>query len=114
MDELLERLKSEGCDVDGSMDRFLNDKEFYISCFKEVLNDPAFKQLGEALDDKNTKEAFDAAHTLKGIILNLGITPLYEIIVHIVEPLRVGKYDGVDRYFKKLTEERDTLKKIFN
>ena len=114
MDDLLKRLKSEGCDVDGSMDRFLDDKEFYVSCFREVLADPAFEQLGKALEDKKIKEAFDAAHTLKGIILNLGITPLYEIIVHIVEPLRIGKSDDVGKYYIKLIAKRDALKKNFD
>lgn len=114
MDELLKRLKSEGCDVDGSMDRFLDDKDFYVSCFKEVLDDPAFEQLNSALDNKKIKEAFDAAHTLKGIILNLGITPLYEIVVHIVEPLRAGKSEGVSEYYKKLIAKRNYLKTIFD
>ncbi len=32
--------------------------------------------------------AFEAAHTLKGVAGNLGLTPLYEAVCAIVEPLR--------------------------
>jgi len=113
MEDLIDRIKAAGCDVDGSMDRFLDDKNFYITCFKEVLKDPAFEQLGQAISAKQVKEAFDAAHTLKGIILNLGITPLYEIIVNIVEPLRAGSFENTDVYYQKLLDKRDSLKKLF-
>ncbi|MDY6296345.1 MAG: Hpt domain-containing protein, partial [Schwartzia succinivorans] len=34
--------------------------------------------------------AFRHAHTLKGLTANMGLTPLYDLVVKIVEPLREG------------------------
>lgn len=33
MSNRLEKLAALGCDVTGAMDRFLNDEEFYFSCY---------------------------------------------------------------------------------
>ena len=61
----------------------------------QVSIDPAFETLGRALDEENAADGFDAAHSLKGILANTGLTPLYNTIVRIVEPLRAGKVNGL-------------------
>ncbi len=50
--------------------------------------DESFKSLRRAMIDKNYQEAFRAAHTLKGICLNLGFMNLYNISSDITEKLR--------------------------
>lgn len=50
--------------------------------------DESFKLLRRAMIDKNYQEAFRAAHTLKGICLNLGFMKLYNISSDITEKLR--------------------------
>ncbi len=50
--------------------------------------DESFKLLRRALIDKNYQEAFRAAHTMKGICLNLGFMKLYNISSDITEKLR--------------------------
>ena len=47
-------------------------------------------QIAPAFAANNREAALNAAHTLKGVLANMGITPLYDIVVQIVEPLRKG------------------------
>ena len=50
--------------------------------------------------------AFQAAHTLKGVSGNLGLTPLYEAVCDIVEPLRHGeKRSDYPAMLEKIEEE---------
>ena len=90
MSALLDELRTMHCDIDGAMGRFLNNEEFYTRCLQKMLQDPSFAALGEALKKQETETAFHHAHTLKGVIANMGITPLYNLVVQIVEPLREG------------------------
>lgn len=91
MHNFLEELKSENCDVHSAMERCLNDEEFYLKCFKLTVSDIAFEKLGKALAEEDLEKAFEYAHGLKGVTGNMGITPLYNKIVEIVELLRKRK-----------------------
>ena len=112
MDQTLCRLKNWGCDIDGAMARVLNDEELLLSCIRQVAEDPCFEQLGKALKAGNAEEAFDAAHTLKGIAGNTGLTPLYALAVEIVEPLRAGHAQGLMPAYGRLLSDRDKLRQL--
>ena len=42
MSTLLEELKSWGCDVDGAMERFIDDEGLYRTCLDSVMADKNF------------------------------------------------------------------------
>ena len=48
---------------------------------------------------------FRAAHTLKGVCVNLGFDKLYEASSKITEQLRAGKLEGCDEMFKDVEKE---------
>lgn len=52
------------------------------------LNDPSFKLLEDSLASGNAQEAFRAAHTIKGVCLNLSITRLFNSSNDLTESLR--------------------------
>lgn len=54
----------------------------------KFLKDSSFANLTKALEVGNAEEAFRAAHTLKGICLNLGFDKLYEVSAELTEMLR--------------------------
>ena len=54
----------------------------------KFLQDPSFNNLKENLEKNDGEEAFRAAHTLKGVCLNLGFDELYEVSAEITEKLR--------------------------
>lgn len=50
--------------------------------------DSNMELLSCAIKEKDYESAFRAAHTYKGIVLNLGISPLVEIVKELTEQLR--------------------------
>ncbi len=114
--ELSALLNSIGCQSPAETSaRFLDDPDFYLEVVSEMLLDPGFKALGKQLTAMDTQSAFDTAHTLKGIIGNCGITPLYELIIQIVEPLRGGSADfrDLERVYSQLLRTRnETVEKL--
>ena len=71
----------------------------------KFLNDTSFANLKQALQDKDVNEAFRAAHTLKGVCLNLGFNNLYTVSSELTEKLRKGELDGSDELFAKVEEQ---------
>ena len=109
MSNCLERLADWGCDVAGALDRMADDEGFYLECLHEVAEDPCFEQLEQALAEGNTRGAFDAAHALKGVLANVGLTPMHDQITQIVEPLRKGRNCGLSRKLRQLAKMRARL-----
>ena len=88
MSELLDALASRGNDASGALERFLGDEALYETCFRQFLSDPAFAALEAALDRGDGAAALEAAHTIKGVAGNLGLTELYRAACALAEPLR--------------------------
>lgn len=112
MNEILEELKGWGCDIDAAMERFFGNTAFYSSCLKKVVTERSFQTLGEALLEQNLKEAFESAHTLKGVLANMSLTPMFRIADGITETLRGGTMDGVMAEYQKLLEEKAYLEEL--
>lgn len=58
---------------------------------KKALEDESFPKLLSAIDQEDWEEAFLAAHTLKGVALNLSFTGLAASASELTESLRGGK-----------------------
>ena len=113
MSALLNELRERGCDVDGALVRFLNKEDFYAKCYKKFLDDPSFAGLEEALQKKDVDTAFRHAHTLKGLAANMGLTPIHDLAVKIVEPLRAGIYsDELVEIFQQIMKEMEVYRHI--
>lgn len=74
-------------------------KRFYKSDMirrfvKMFLQDDSFRLLTDAMAKQDVKEAFRAAHTLKGVCLNLGFDNLSSPAVALTEILRAGTFEG--------------------
>ena len=107
-----DELKKLGCNLEEAMERFLNDEDFYFECYNEVVVDPCFERLGEALEQHNVKAAFEYSHNLKGVTANLGLTSLVNQLVEIVEPLRQGSDEGLLPLYQNLMMEREKYKAL--
>lgn len=112
MEMIFQALEDWGCDVEGALERFLDDKELYMTCLKTVITDGNFVKLGVALKEQNVPLAFDYAHTLKGVFANLGLTPMFVIVETIVEPLRAGLASHLEEPYEKLLASNERLKGI--
>lgn len=71
----------------------------------KFLDDTSFQSLEEMLAKKDVKEAFRAAHTLKGVCLNLGFDNLFTVSSELTEVLRAETLEGTDELFEKVKEQ---------
>ena len=56
---------------------------------------------------------FGAAHDLKGISANMGITPVYDLVISIVEEFRAGRMpDHALTTWEEIMAVREKLQKI--
>lgn len=109
MSDLIGRLRAYGADMDAALERFVGDEGLYGECFRMFLDEPSFAALGAALEQSDLSAAFDAAHTLKGVAGNLGLTPLFNDVCAIVEPLRHGENVGLAEKYQAILEDKALL-----
>ena len=84
------------------------EKPIYNEAIKSIftlmfLNDDSYPKLEQALKEGNVKEAFRAAHTLKGVFQTLGCTNLYQPTYDLTEVLRTGTLEGTKELFDSVT-----------
>lgn len=93
-----------GADYQNVLERFSSEalvKKFAL----KFLDDNSYANLKEALEAGNIEDAFRAAHTLKGVCLNLGFDNLYKVSSAITEILRAGTFTGTKEAFEKVEEQ---------
>ena len=71
----------------------------------KFLDDPSFQELKTPLEAGDTETAFRAAHTLKGICLNLGFDNLYKASFDITEKLRGRDTEGCEELLARVEEQ---------
>ena len=74
---------------------------------KMFLQDDSFRLLTDAMAKQDVKEAFRAAHTLKGVCLNLGFDNLSSPAVALTEILRAGTFEGAAEQYAIVKTEYD-------
>ena len=62
----------------------------------KFLDDKSFEELCSSMEQKKYEEAFRAAHTLKGLCLNLGFKTLAESSSSLTEALRPQQFEESD------------------
>lgn len=93
MNNLEELYKAEGSDYKATVDRFGGDEELLKHFLRKFASDKTFSELQAAVCNGKKEEAFRAAHTLKGICLNLGLNGLYTPVSELTELLRNGEVE---------------------
>lgn len=72
-----------------------------------------YDMLCQAMDEKDYGAAFSAAHTLKGVCMNLDFTKLKESSSKLTEALRNGYSDDVPGLFMQVKDDyRQTVEAI--
>ena len=71
----------------------------------KFLDDPSYSNLEKAIQEQNAEEAFRAAHTLKGLWLNLGFDRLYKVSEELTEKLHGRELDGYEALYGNVQKE---------
>lgn len=118
MSEFQKKFEAYGGNYSDTMGRFLGSEAMYLRFLNMLLQDESLQQLGDALKIGDMECAFAAAHTLKGVVGNMGLTPLYQAVCTIVEPLRAKErrgdyavlYQKIQMEFEQVNSLREQLK----
>ncbi len=105
----IDALKQLGCNTDDGLTRCMGNEAFYFKLIGKVIDDKNFQALEDAVAAKDLDAAFDAAHSLKGVLGNLALTPVYEPVYEITELLRERKDIDYSEYLKTISEKRSEL-----
>lgn len=95
-----------GADYDNVLSRLGSDAMVERFALK-FLQEKTFDNLKEAIEKKDAEEAFRAAHTLKGICLNLGFDNLFTVSSELTEKLRPRTLEGSEELLQKVQEQYD-------
>ena len=93
-----------GGDYQGTLRRLCSERLIQRVILK-FPGDPSYGELSRTVKEGQWEDAFRAAHTLKGVSQNLGMTALYEPTAELTELLRAGTLEGTEPLFLKLSEE---------
>lgn len=106
---LAECYEAMGGDYESVRQRIPKD-EMIERFLKKFLADPCFGNLGTSLQEVNFPEAFRAAHSLKGVCYNLGLTRLGDSAAVLTDLLREKDTEKIDLaqcnvLFQKVAED---------
>lgn len=104
-----ETLLEYGADYDAAMKLCMDNEAFYFKLIAKCVENERFASLGEHLRSNDLKGAFEDAHALKGAVGNLSLTPLYNAISDIVEPLRSGEQKDYGAQYEAIMTLREKL-----
>ncbi len=101
------QLQEAGVNLDKALNRFMGNEAMYDKFLFSFTQEKSFGKLEESLNNKYIKESFMLAHTMKGIVSNLEIQSLLDLISPMTEQLRNGNMEGI-------TEQWELLKSKYN
>ena len=99
-----------GSNANPVIERFGGNAEITKRFIKKFAAEESYENLKKALASNEAEEAFRAAHTLKGICLNLGFDCLFEKSSIITEYSRSKNIVDANKFFPEL--EREYIKLI--
>ena len=105
----IDALNRFGADTKDGMSRCLNNEDMYLRLVVKALDNPNYDRLSSAVAAGDKKAVFEAVHAIKGMMGNLGLTPLYELSSEMTELLRAGKDADYADYLARILRQRETL-----
>lgn len=110
--EIKEELKAAGVNLENALSRLMNNEKLLEKLLVKFQKDPNYGGIMEALKEKRYDDAFRCAHTLKGVAGNMGMEELMEADIVVVEKLRQGNYDGIEKDMETVTEIYNKLMSV--
>lgn len=114
MHKMCKELQRAGVDMNTVMSRFMGNETLYIKFLMRFVEDENFRNMQSMFQQGNLEEAFKAAHTLKGLIANLGLDGIMRSVTTITERLRNGNTEGVSELMQQAEWEYEKIMDILN
>lgn len=108
----IDKLKAFGADVEDGLNRCMNNEAFYLKLVGKALEDRNYKVLENSIASNDLDTAFGAAHSLKGVLGNLALTPVYKPVYDITELLRSRTDTDYSHIMSEINEKMAELKAL--
>ena len=103
--EYKEKLQAHGVNLNSALNRFMNNEQVYERILSKFPMDENFILMEKSLAENNISQAFQHAHTLKGLAGTLDLTTLSNILIPMTEQLRNGETESIQDLFNHLKIE---------
>ncbi|MBR6114875.1 MAG: Hpt domain-containing protein [Oscillospiraceae bacterium] len=105
----IDALRRLGANTEEGLGRCMKNEAFYLRLVNMALDDEGYDKLVSAIDHGDLKAAFEVAHSLKGSLGNLALTPIYAPIAELTESLRGGQETGCRALLDQILQARAAL-----
>jgi len=102
-----------GGEVTSDIYQSLSEKMLF-KFLKKLTEDDQMQILEQAILEKDRDTAYAAAHTLKGVALNLAISRLSNPLCGLTDALRAGFPQNAEELFQEVKTEFDYAVKVIN
>lgn len=110
-DKFKRQLVEGGADVETTLKRFMGNEAIYQKFLGKFPDDKNYVNLGKNLEEGAFEAAYECAHALKGVVGNLGLTPIFERVSTLVEELRNKAPEDVN--VERAKEEWQEVQKVY-
>ena len=108
----IDALQAFGADTKDGLNRCMGNEGFYLKLVAKVLEDKNFEVLEDALLRGELERAFEAAHSLKGVLGNLSLTPIYTPVQELTELLRARTDRDFTPFLQEIMSKKAELEKL--
>lgn len=108
----IKKLNTFGANTAEGLTRCFGNVALYLKLVATIPGEGNFDKLKDSIAAKDKKNAFEAAHALKGVLGNLSLTPIYTPVVEITELLRSETDMDYKSLLDTILEKKDELGKL--
>ena len=108
----VDKLNTFGANTAEGLARCFGNETLYLKLVATIPGEGNFDKLKDSIAAKDKKNAFEAAHALKGVLGNLSLTPIYAPVVEITELLRSETDMDYKSLLNTILEKKDELGKL--
>ncbi len=108
----IEQLRQWGANTEKGIARCMGNEAFYLRMVGMLKGEPNAAKLASSVEAGDLDGAFEAAHTLKGVLANLELTPALTPVAEITEHLRAREAMDYGPLTAQIGAEMDALQRI--
>lgn len=109
-DALISAVDATGAETKAALHRFMDDKEMYCRYLSGFPNEGSMPRIAETITavegGQGTPEEWleveKAVHSLKGVVINLGLYPFADDVMELLSVIRDEEYDEVDELWEEV------------
>jgi len=112
--DFMNKLELSGIETKQTIERFSGNADLYEQFLLRFPADDTFGKIGPAFDKGDMDEALAAAHTLKGVSANLGMTRLYKACSDTVSLIRAKDPEKAKQSYAEIKKAYDEVCALIN